>query len=40
MCQLLVDHGHVNASLVDGCDTPTVKRLAGLIDFDPSLLGQ
>lgn len=36
---LLVDHGHVNASLVDAFDAPIVKMLAGVIDFDISALG-
>ncbi len=37
---LLVDHGHVPASLVGGYDAPLVKMIAGLTDFDPAVLGQ
>jgi NAD(P)-dependent dehydrogenase (short-subunit alcohol dehydrogenase family) len=33
---LLVDQGHVNASLVDSFEAPIVKMLAGLEEFDMS----
>lgn len=33
---LLVDQGHVNASLVDSFDAPMVKMIAGLEEFDLS----
>jgi NAD(P)-dependent dehydrogenase (short-subunit alcohol dehydrogenase family) len=36
---LLVDQGHVNASLVDGFDAPIVKMIAGLMEFDLAALG-
>lgn len=36
---LVVDQGHVPASLVDAFEAPLVKVLAGLIEFDPAMLG-
>ena len=36
---LLVDQGHVNASLVGGFEEPIVRMLAGLEEFDISALG-
>lgn len=36
---LLVDHGHVNASLVDAFDAPIVKMIAGVMEFDMAALG-
>jgi NAD(P)-dependent dehydrogenase (short-subunit alcohol dehydrogenase family) len=36
---LLVDQGHVNASIVDAFEAPMVKMLAGLIEPDPSMFG-
>jgi len=35
---LLVDRGHVNASLVDAFEAPIIKMLAGLEEFDLSAL--
>jgi NAD(P)-dependent dehydrogenase (short-subunit alcohol dehydrogenase family) len=34
---LLVDQGHVNASLVDAFEAPMVKVLAGVMEPDPSM---
>ena len=36
---LLVDQGHVNASLLGGFDAPIVRMIAGLEEFDLSALG-
>ncbi|MBV1893791.1 MAG: SDR family oxidoreductase [Ilumatobacteraceae bacterium] len=36
---MLVDQGHVAASLVDAFDAPLVKVLAGLAEFEPWMLG-
>mgnify|MGYP001814247845 FL=1 len=36
---LLVDQGHVNASLVDSFDAPIVKMIAGVMEFDLGALG-
>ena len=36
---LLVDQGHVSASLVDSFDAPLVKMLAGETEFDLAALG-
>jgi NAD(P)-dependent dehydrogenase (short-subunit alcohol dehydrogenase family) len=36
---LLVDQGHVSASLVDSFDAPIVKMIAGEIEFDLAALG-
>lgn len=36
---LLVDQGHVNASLVDAFDAPIIKMMAGIIEFDMAALG-
>ncbi|HEX5367673.1 MAG TPA: SDR family oxidoreductase [Acidimicrobiales bacterium] len=36
---LIVDQGHVAASLVDAFDAPLVKLLAGLVEFDPAMFG-
>ncbi len=36
---LLVDQGHVNASLVDAFDAPMVKMIAGVVPRDPSIFG-
>lgn len=36
---LLVDQGHVSASLVDGFEAPIVKMIAGLVEPDPSMFG-
>ena len=36
---LLVDQGHVSASLVDSFDAPIVKMIAGIIEFDLAALG-
>ncbi len=37
---VLVDQGHVQASLVDAFEAPMVKMLAGLIQPDPSMFGE
>ncbi len=36
---MLVDQGHVSASLVDSFDAPIVKMIAGEIEFDLAALG-
>ena len=36
---LLVDQGHINASLVDAWDDPFPKAMAGMIELDPAMFG-
>ena len=36
---LLVDQGHVSASLIDAFDAPLVKMIAGEMEFDLAVLG-
>ncbi len=36
---MLVDQGHINASLMDAWDDPWPKAMAGMIEFDPAMFG-